>query len=386
VKGVECTRKHGLKMNPNKCAFGVSAGQFLGFMVHQRGIEISRRSIDAINKIVAPTNKTELQSLIGKVNFIRRFISNLSGRIRAFSPLLKLKADQEFIWGEEQQLVLDEIKKYLVNPPVLIPPQQGRPFRLYLSTDGMVIGSALIQEFEGKERVIYYLSRRLIDAETRYSAIEKLCLCLYFSCTKLRHYLLSAECTVICKDDMVRYMLSMPIMSGRIGKWILALSEFNLRYESAKAVKGQIMTDFVTQHCGAVETLEIVPWTLFFDGSTCDRGAGIGIVLISPRGRKYEFSLPIVATSTNNQAKYQALIKGLKLLREVRADAVEVFGDSMLVINQLAGSYECRSEVLITYHERSMQRLKEFKDFRLEHIPRLHNEEANRLVQHASGY
>jgi len=84
-------------MNPNKCAFGVSAGQFLGFMVHQRGIEISRRSIDAINKIVAPTNKTELQSLIGKVNFIRRFISNLSGKIRAFSPLLKLKADQEFI-------------------------------------------------------------------------------------------------------------------------------------------------------------------------------------------------------------------------------------------------------------------------------------------------
>ena len=66
-KVLEYTRKHGLKMNPNKCAFGVSVGQFLGFMVHQRGIEISRRSIDAINKIVAPTNKTELQSLIGKV-------------------------------------------------------------------------------------------------------------------------------------------------------------------------------------------------------------------------------------------------------------------------------------------------------------------------------
>jgi len=205
----------------------------------------------------------------------------------------------------------------------------------------MVISLALIQEFEGKERVIYYLSRRLIDAETRYSAIEKLCLCLYFSCIKLRHYLLSAVCTVIYKDDVVRYMLSMPIMSGRISKWILALSEFDLRYEPAKAVKGQIMADFVTQHRGAVEALEIVPWTLFFDGSTWDRGAGIGIVLIFPRGRKYEFSLPIVATSTNNQAVYQALIKGLELLREVHADAVEVFRDYMLVINQLAGSYEC---------------------------------------------
>jgi len=258
-KVLECTRKHGLKMNPNKCAFGVSAGQFLGFMVPQRGIEISRRSTDAINKIVAPTNKTELQSLIGKVNFIRRFISNLSSKIHAFSPLLKLKADQEFVWGKEQQLALDKIKNYLTNPPVLIPPQQGKCFTLYLSTDGMVIGSALIQEFEGKERVIYYLSIRLVDAETRYSAIENLCLCLYFSCIKLRHYLLSAECTVICKDDVVRYMLSMPIMSGRISKWILALSEFDLRYESAKVVKGQIMADFVTQHCGVVGTLEIVP-------------------------------------------------------------------------------------------------------------------------------
>jgi len=158
----------------------------------------------------------------------------------------------------------------------------------------MVIGSALIQEFEGNEHVIYYLSGRLIDAETRYSAIEKLCLSLYFSCIKLSHYLLSAECTVICKDDVVRYMLSMLIMSGRIGKWILALSEFDLRYESAKAVKGQIMADFVTQHCGVVETLGILPWMHFFDGSTCDREAGIDIVLISPQGRKYKFSLPLL--------------------------------------------------------------------------------------------
>ena len=74
------------------------------------------------------------------------------------------------------------------------------------------------------------------------------------------------------------------------------------------------------------------------------------------------------------------------MLKEVRADAVEIYGDSMLVVNQLAGIYECQSEVLITYYERSMQLLKKFKDFRLEHVPRLHNEEANRLAQHASGY
>jgi ribonuclease HI len=132
--------------------------------------------------------------------------------------------------------------------------------------------------------------------------------------------------------------------------------------------------------------LEVAPWILFFDGSTCGEGAGIGIVLISPQGRKYEFLLPIVATSTNNQAEYQALIKGLELLKEIRADAVEIVGDSMLVINQLAGIYECRSEVLISYYERCMQLLKGFRDFCLEHVSRLHNEEANRLAQHALGY
>ena len=81
------------KDESKKCAFGVSAGQFLGFMVHERGIEIGQKSRRAIDEAVPPTTKTELQSLLGKINFIRRFISNLSERVLPFSPLLKLKND-----------------------------------------------------------------------------------------------------------------------------------------------------------------------------------------------------------------------------------------------------------------------------------------------------
>nr|CAE75872.1 OSJNBa0042N22.17 [Oryza sativa Japonica Group]CAE76044.1 B1248C03.3 [Oryza sativa Japonica Group] len=124
-KVFERKRKYGLKMNPTKCAFGVSAGQFLGFLVHERGIEIAQRSINAIQKIKPPENKKKLQELIGKINFIRRFISNLSGRLEPFTPLLRLKADQQFTWGAEQQKALDNIKEYLSSPPVLIPPQKG---------------------------------------------------------------------------------------------------------------------------------------------------------------------------------------------------------------------------------------------------------------------
>ena len=92
-----------------------------------------------------------------------------------FSPLSKLKADQEFRWGDIQQKAFDEIREYMKYPPVLIPPQCGKPFKLYVSTDSHTIGSALMQEFKGKEQVIFYLSKRLLDLETRYSPIEKLC-------------------------------------------------------------------------------------------------------------------------------------------------------------------------------------------------------------------
>ena len=97
---------------------------------------------------------------------------------------------------------------------------------------------SILKSLKEKKRTIYFVSRRLLDVETRYSPVERLCLRLYFSCTKLRHYLLSAECIVVSKDDVIRYMLLLLILNGRIGKWILALSEFDLRYESAKAVKG----------------------------------------------------------------------------------------------------------------------------------------------------
>ena len=223
-----------------------------------------------------------------------------------------MKADQEFVWGEEHQKALDEIKHYLVNLSVLVPPQKHKPFKLYLSADERAIGSALIQEFEGKERAIYFVSRRLLDAETRYSLVERLCLCLYFSCTKLRHYLLSAECVVVSKDDVIRYMLSLPILNGRIGKWMLDLSEFDLRYESAKAVKDQAVADFVVQHCGSELTMvDLVPWTLFFDGSSRGNSSGIGVVLISPWGANFEFSFPIEVSATNNQAEYRAILKGI---------------------------------------------------------------------------
>jgi hypothetical protein len=131
-------------------------------LVHEGGIEVGKKSMKDIDEVVPPTNLKELHSLLGKINFIRRFISNLSQKVLPFSPLLKLKKDQKFMWGDEQQKACDEIKQYMKEPPVLVPPQLDKPFKLYVAADTQTIGSALIQEFEGKERVVAYLSENYL--------------------------------------------------------------------------------------------------------------------------------------------------------------------------------------------------------------------------------
>ena len=92
----ERMRQHGLKMNPLKCAFGVSVGELLGFVIHQKGIEVDKNKANSILETSPPKNKKQLQSLLGKVNFLKRCISNLSGKTKVFSPLLRLKKEVEF--------------------------------------------------------------------------------------------------------------------------------------------------------------------------------------------------------------------------------------------------------------------------------------------------
>jgi hypothetical protein len=124
----------------------------------------------------------------------------------------------------------------------------GIPFQLYITAEDVVIQIVLMQITEGKEHIITYLSQHLIDAETRYSFIEKLCLSLFYACSKSPHYLLSSACIVACQADVIRHMLQQPILSGRIKKWAYALIEYDLAYEPLKSMKGQIVADFIVGH------------------------------------------------------------------------------------------------------------------------------------------
>jgi hypothetical protein len=168
---------------------------------------------------------------------------------------------------------------------VLVPPQWDKPFYIYLLVGDTSIASVVVQVYASMENIVFYLSRRILDTETRYHEMEKLCLYLFFTCTKLRHILIFAEIIVICKSDIIKHMLSTPMLKGRLGKWMFALSEFDIRYQPAKAVKGQALADLVAERINTnIATLSVRSWAMYFDGSSCEDRCGIGILLVSPRG------------------------------------------------------------------------------------------------------
>jgi ribonuclease HI len=114
-----------------------------------------------------------------------------------------------------------------------------------------------------------------------------------------------------------------------------------------KAVKGQALADLIAERINTnVATLSVCAWAMYFDGLACEDRFGIGILLVSPRGVTYSFSIRLPAPCTNNLAEYEAVRRGMELLLEAGAEAIEVFGDSKLVISQLTKEYRCESESL----------------------------------------
>lgn len=140
--------------------------------MHKKGIKINQNKTKAIFNLKPPSKKKQHQSLLGKIIFLRRFISNLSGKTPSFLPLLRLKKDNDFVWGSEQHEAFENIKEYLTKLPALLPPSRNKSMELYIVASDSTIGSMLAQEDENVvKRDIYYFSLILIDAKTRYNSI-----------------------------------------------------------------------------------------------------------------------------------------------------------------------------------------------------------------------
>ncbi|KAI5335374.1 hypothetical protein L3X38_025507 [Prunus dulcis] len=261
-----------------------------------------------------------------------------------FLLLAKVEAGTDIQVEEQHQQAFEKIKHYLSNLPVLSPPKRGRLFKLYVSASEVSIGSLLVQDNKKeKEQAVYYPSRTLTEVQRKYSAIERLCLALYFIAMKLRHYMLPFTIYIIARTDLIKYMLTRPTLRGRTGKWTLALIELAFRYVPHKTVKGQAVADFLAGHPGEeiedinslvienadlltrahtclnnpIHSVHLTLWKLYFDGSKTDVTSGAGIVLEEPLGIRQFYSFQLDFQCTNNRAKYEALIFGLEMLVEL---------------------------------------------------------------------
>ena len=135
-------RQYNMKLSPSKCAFGVSSGKFLEFMVSQRGIEVNPEKLRAILKISSPKMTKEVQSLTGRVATLNRFISKAIDKCLPFFKTLK----KAFAWTEECKTVFQELTHYLSNPPLLSLSKEGEDLFLYLAVFVTVVSAVLIRE------------------------------------------------------------------------------------------------------------------------------------------------------------------------------------------------------------------------------------------------
>ena len=172
--------KYHIMLNPKKCVFGVICGKLLGFIVSRCGIEINPQKVKAIMDMPPPKTLKQLHTLQGKLQSVRRFISQLADKCQPFTHLLK--KDQNFKWDLICQCSFDKIKQYLAHPPILVPPVLGCPLILYISVTPTALGALLAQHDDhGRERAIYYISRTLVVYELNYTPMEKACLVVVFS-------------------------------------------------------------------------------------------------------------------------------------------------------------------------------------------------------------
>ncbi|XP_057811931.1 uncharacterized protein LOC131026177 [Salvia miltiorrhiza] len=393
----ERLRKHQLKMNPLKCAFGVKSGKFLGFIVRHQGIEIEQAKIDAILKIPEPRNIHDLKSLQGKLAYLRRFISNLAGRCQPFSRIMKKSIP--FEWDESCRNAFKNIKSYLMQPPVLAAPVPGRPLILYIAAQERSMGALLAQENEGgKENALYYLSRTMTPNELKYAPIEKLCLALIFSIQKLKHYFQAHTVRLVSKANPLKFVMSRPVLSDRLARWYLQLQQFEIVYVPQKAVKGQVLADFLADHPIPAEwelsddlpdedalVIDVaLPWWMFFDGASHKEGAGAGIVFVTPERQVLPFSFTLTENCSNNVAEYQALILGLEMALNMQQSHLKVYGDSKLVVNQILGLYEVKKPELLPYVKYARKIIEWLGDVEIEHVPRSENKQADALAKLAS--
>ncbi|KAI5333485.1 hypothetical protein L3X38_023616 [Prunus dulcis] len=390
-------QKYNMKLNPSKCTFGVSSGRFLGYLVTQRAIEAHPNQIKAILNMKSPTTTKEIQSLTGRAAAFNRFLSRSTDKCRPFFKALK-KGHRDK-WDDEFQVAFQNLKTYLTSRPLLSKPIPGEDLYIYLEVSGSAVSSALIREELGAQHPIFYTSKALLDAETRYLKLEKLIFSLVVSARKLRPYY-QAHQIIVMTEFPLRSILHSPDASQQLMKWAIELSQYDLLYLPKTTIKAQPLADFVVEFTPTAKEEKMVTkskekedntsptdsnlandmWKLHVDGASNHKGSGAGVVIITPDGTLLEQAITLGFSASNNEAKYEALLARLRLAKELTIKRLAIYSDSQLITNQASGEYMAKHPRMIQYLDKVQGLLKELPTFTIQQVPRAENTHADALA------
>ncbi|XP_052477775.1 uncharacterized protein LOC128033757 [Gossypium raimondii] len=251
-------RKFQLKLNPAKCIFGARSGKLLGFIVSKKWIEIDPDKVKAIRDFPPPGTQKEVRGFLGRLNYIARFISQLTEKYDPVFRLLKTHNPRE--WDEECHKTFDKIKQYLANAPILSPLSPDRPLILYLTVFNNSTGCVLGQHDETgkKERAIYYLSKKFTDCEMKYSSIEKLCcngIGEVLVSPNRDHYPIASKLDFDCTNNMAEYEACIMGIRAAIERKIKVLKVYGDSALVIYQLKGDYLPREENQMADALATL-----------------------------------------------------------------------------------------------------------------------------------
>ncbi|XP_020204904.1 uncharacterized protein LOC109790200 [Cajanus cajan] len=368
-----------MRLNSAKCTFGVTGGKFLGFMLSQRGIEANHDKCQAIVNMRSPRNVKEVQRLAGRIASLARFLPCMAEKSRPIMSLLK-KA-RKFQWTEECESSFQNFKIMLTALPLLAKLNPHLEMIIYIFVSDKAISTTLVQE-QTKQMSVYFISRVLQDAETRYQHLEKTVLALVHTAKRLRHYFQSHR-IIIRTDSPIVKVLRKPELARRMVALSIELSQFGIRFEPRGPIKAQSMADFINEF-----TLEALSephvWTLHMDGSSNQQGSGVGIILEGPGKVLVELSLWFGFKASNNQAEYEALLASLRLAKDLSVTRIKCWSDSQVVTGQVNDTFQIKEPTLFLYFH-AFQKLKNnFQEIHVEYTPRELNMRADQLAKLAS--
>ena len=225
-------RQYQMKLNPSKCAFGVVSGKFLGFMVSQRGKEANLEKVKVILNMTSPKTVKEVQKCTRRIAALNRFVPKATEKCLPFLQTLK----QAFAQTDECKVAFQELKRYLSNPPLLSPSQEGENLYLYLAVSATAVSTALIRE-EGKTQLlVYYVSQAFQGAEAKYSRIKKIAFALIVASRKPRPYF-QANPILVMIDQPIQKSMNKLEATGRMVQLAIELSQFDIEYHPGQPLR-----------------------------------------------------------------------------------------------------------------------------------------------------